>query len=190
MSASRISGVLAGLVLLLTGPLVADPSTLGPAVGTAIPAIETVDQDGTAQRLATLRGERGAVLVFFRSADWCPFCQRQLIDLKSISAEATALGYPLVGVSYDTPAKLRKFARQRKIDYTLLSDESSAIIDAFGIRNTEYGSGHYAEGVPHPVIFVVDQNGRVLEKFSREGYKERPEPEVVIGALRTLAAGR
>jgi hypothetical protein len=42
----------------------------GPAVGTKIPAFEAPDQNGKVQTLDSIRGPKGAVLVFVRSADW------------------------------------------------------------------------------------------------------------------------
>ena len=42
----------------------------GPAVGSTIPAFELPDLNGHTQSLSTLAGPKGAMLVFFRSADW------------------------------------------------------------------------------------------------------------------------
>ena len=42
----------------------------GPEIGQKIPAFETHDQNGKVQTLATLRGPKGLVLFFVRSADW------------------------------------------------------------------------------------------------------------------------
>jgi cytochrome oxidase Cu insertion factor (SCO1/SenC/PrrC family) len=42
----------------------------GPAVGSKIPAFELKDQDGKTHTLASLLGPKGAVILFFRSADW------------------------------------------------------------------------------------------------------------------------
>lgn len=42
----------------------------GPAVGKRIPRLEARDQTGKLQTLETLRGRKGLVLLFFRSADW------------------------------------------------------------------------------------------------------------------------
>ena len=43
---------------------------LGPTVGTAIPSIEATDQNGKTQSFASLRGPKGAFVLFIRSADW------------------------------------------------------------------------------------------------------------------------
>ena len=42
----------------------------GPPVGANAPAIEAADHDGMTRDLASLRGERGVLLVLSRSADW------------------------------------------------------------------------------------------------------------------------
>ena len=42
----------------------------GPPVGSKMPGFELKDQDGKTHTLASLLGPKGAVIVFFRSADW------------------------------------------------------------------------------------------------------------------------
>jgi len=46
-----------------------NPKT-GPPVGATIPGFEVVDQSGNQQTFETLRGPKGLVLLFVRSADW------------------------------------------------------------------------------------------------------------------------
>jgi hypothetical protein len=42
----------------------------GPEVGQEVPAFSALDQHGRTQTLESILGPRGAMLVFFRSADW------------------------------------------------------------------------------------------------------------------------
>jgi len=42
----------------------------GPDVGSTVPAFEAPDQNGQLQNLRSILGPKGALLVFFRSADW------------------------------------------------------------------------------------------------------------------------
>ena len=55
------------LMALLRGPTAAD---LGPSVGQPLPAFQVPDQDGRPRSFESLRGPKGLLLVFFRSADW------------------------------------------------------------------------------------------------------------------------
>lgn len=47
-----------------------DTSKLGPQIGQAVPPIAGVDQFGNSHTLNSVYGPKGAMLVFFRSADW------------------------------------------------------------------------------------------------------------------------
>ena len=47
-----------------------DVSRLGPQVGTRVPDFSLRDQAGRTRTLESIVGSRGAMLVFFRSADW------------------------------------------------------------------------------------------------------------------------
>ena len=47
-----------------------DVSKLGPQVGALVPDFALKDQTGKAWTRQTIMGPKGAMLVFFRSADW------------------------------------------------------------------------------------------------------------------------
>jgi hypothetical protein len=57
------------LIALFAGSLVAATPT-GPEVGTKAPGFELRDANGVTHTLSSLLGPKGAMLVFFRSADW------------------------------------------------------------------------------------------------------------------------
>jgi hypothetical protein len=57
-----------GLEAQLPPPV--DASKVGPQVGSAVPPINGTDQFGRVHTLASVSGPKGAMLVFFRSADW------------------------------------------------------------------------------------------------------------------------
>jgi hypothetical protein len=60
--------LLFGVVMLAAQA--ADPQTLGPKIGERVPDFSLPDQHGTTRTLQSTSGPKGAVLVFFRSADW------------------------------------------------------------------------------------------------------------------------
>jgi hypothetical protein len=43
---------------------------IGPPVGARVPDFQAVDQTGASRSLASILGSQGALLVFYRSADW------------------------------------------------------------------------------------------------------------------------
>ena len=48
----------------------ADLEKLGPQVGQSVPDFSLPDQNGTTRTLKSILGPNGAMLVFFRSAEW------------------------------------------------------------------------------------------------------------------------
>src|SRR4051794_11189922 len=72
----------------------------GPEVGAVFPdELKLQDQSGKQQSLKALMGKNGIAVFFVRSADWCPFCKRQLADANGHLAEFKALGLNMVSVS-------------------------------------------------------------------------------------------
>jgi hypothetical protein len=47
-----------------------DYAAIGPQVGQTVPAFSLPDQNGVLRTLASIGGPNGAMIVFFRSADW------------------------------------------------------------------------------------------------------------------------
>lgn len=157
---------------------------VGPDVGTTIPAdFMARDAKGTEVNYADVTGDKGLVLGFVRSASWCPFCQTQMKDLQNIAADLKERGYELAVLSYDAPKILDQFAKKQQITYTLLSDEGSKMIDAFDVRDPQYGPDSMAHGVPQPVVMIIDPDGTVQGKLALEGYRDRPELEAIMAEV-------
>lgn len=167
---------LAAIVALLAAPVLAEP-----AIGDSLPAgFAPKDQAGTVRRLDSLSGPNGLVLLFARSAKWCPYCQVQMKELVSATGLLAAKGYGLAVLTYDAPEVLANFASRQGIPYPLLSDEGSQAIAALGIRDPAYPAGHFAHGVPWPTVLVVDPKGRILATDISKDYRKRPSTAEVI----------
>jgi peroxiredoxin len=190
-SALRIAASLA--LMTFVGGFLANAASvedLGPPVGVKAPDIGTrPDQTGKPRTLPDLMGKNGLVLMFFRSADWCPYCQAQLIEVNSGVAEIEKRGYRVAALSYDSPEILQAFTAKRHIAYTFLSDPKSEVIDTYKLRDPQYKPGSRAYGVPRPIIFVLDKDGVIKAKLYEESYKVRPPVTVVISTLDGLDKG-
>lgn len=157
------------------------------AIGAKMPAVFSAkDASGKPRSLASVAGKKGTVLVLYRSAKWCPYCQAQLKELKAAQAELGTRGYNIVGLSYDAPETLAAFANKTGIGYTLLSDEKSAMIDALGLRDPAYAAGSFAAGVPKSSTLIIDKAGVVRWKSVATDYKIRPQNATIIAAIDAL----
>ena len=94
-------------------------------------------------------------------------------------------------ISVDGPAESREFAAKISADgkgdvsFPILSDPGHRLIDAYGIRDPDY-NGQKFEGIPHPSVYIIDKDGRVVWSKVEKEYKERPNNDEVRAALKDL----
>lgn len=174
-----------------------DVSKLGPRVGQRVPDFTLPDQHGKSRTLQSVMGPKGAMIVFYRSADWCPYCKTQLLELQSQYETLRKDGLGVVGISYDSREILAAFSKQHGITFPLLSDEGSETITRYGILNTvaeeglgpngkdpaviarvklyvsANGANERQRGIPFPGTFIVDRGGRVKARFFEDSYTVR-----------------
>jgi peroxiredoxin len=156
-------------------------SEVGLRAGQKAPGFSARDQFGKMQTLDLLKGSKGTVLLFYRSADWCPYCKGQLIQLQAAKERFEKQGIKLVGISYDSVEILKYFSDRRKIDFPLLSDPDSKIIRMYQVLNSE-AIGPNA-GMARPGYFYVDTDGMIREKFFEAKYRERLTGNTVLAKL-------
>lgn len=157
---------------------------VGLQVGDMIPTgFEVLDVDGKPVKLQQIMGEKGAILLFVRSLEWCPYCISQVKEWSSKAPEIKAMGYHVSSISYDLPETIKHFTDKQALQLSTLSDAKSKMIMEFGILNTTMKPGTRFYGIPHPTIYVVDRNGKITHRFAEEGYKERPLMEDVLADL-------
>lgn len=152
-----------------------EPNPLpGLTPGERIPSISAIDQNGSSQTFDSLKGKNGLLLLFSRSADWCPFCKLQLMQLQQAKREFEAKGIRVASITYDSQAILKSFADRKGITYPMLSDPQSQIIRAFGILNPE-GMG-FAAGIPYPGMYYINPDGLIRRRFFEAQYSDRFTP--------------
>ncbi|MBK9163904.1 MAG: redoxin domain-containing protein [Acidobacteria bacterium] len=144
------------------------------AVGQAAPDFTLNDHNGQSVTLSTLG--RPAVIVFYRGY-WCPFCAKQLADLRGLLKASDDVA--MFAISVDPAEKSRELAAKiekdgkGKMNFRLLSDPESKTIDAYGVYDPSY-AGKGFDGIPHASVFVIDGQGKVVWARIETDYKQRP----------------
>lgn len=177
--------ILIGLSLL---PLVtqANPESInaGPKLGGQIASLNVLDQFSDRQQIKNLMGKNGTIIVLFRSADWCPFCKRHLLELNAEVQAFKSKGYGVTAISYDSPDILRMFAQQNKLEFSLLSDQNVESFKSLNVVNARYSPGDKHYGIPYPGVIVIDSDGKVIHKYFFEGYKKRVKFKTLLNDLK------
>jgi len=127
-------------------------------VGDAVPEVMLKDADGADFTLARYRG-KPLVVYFYPKAD-TPGCTSEAKDFTALAADFAALGMPVVGISRDKPARLKKFAEKYGLTVTLASDEPGEMCEAFGtwVEKSLYGRKYM--GIER-ASFLVGADGKI-----------------------------
>jgi peroxiredoxin Q/BCP len=128
--------------------------------GQAAPDFTLLDQDEHPVSLSDFRGRR--VIVYFYPAAQTPGCTTQACDFRDSLASLQGAGYTVLGVSRDTPEKLRSFRDSDGLTFPLLSDPDHAVHEAYGAWGEKQNYGKTITGVLRST-FVVDEEGRIVE---------------------------
>lgn len=154
----------------------------GLPIGRSAPGFTLADQTGTKVSLESLLAKGPVAVVFHRSVDWCLYCKLQMIQLQRIKKEIEDAGGQLVAISYDSPDKLKTYAKRQKITFPMLSDVGSKTIDAYDMRYKD--APPETTGFSRHGTFIIDQQGIIRNKIVRLSYKERPAIDALISSLK------
>lgn len=129
-------------------------------IGDKMPTFEVVNQDGEKVTSADLIGKK--TIIYFYPKDNTSGCTTEACNLRDNFAALTAKGYNVVGVSKDSTASHRKFIDKYELPFTLLSDTSTEMLQAFGAWGEKKFCGKTCVGTLRRT-FIFDEQGTLTE---------------------------
>ena len=109
------------------------------------------DFDRQLQPLAKYKGQ--PMLVYFW-ATWCTSCKQEVPELKALHEKYKGRKLQVIGISVDNTDKVREFAKEYAINYTLLLGSNDAIALSKQLGNTVGGL---------PFAVVIDAKGNIVK---------------------------
>ena len=106
-----------------------------------------------------------------------------------MQSEFEKIGLNVAGMTYDDQEIIREFHQEWEIGFPMLKDVDRQHVEAWGIRNEQYGEGSFAYGIPHPGVVLLSPEGKILAKFAEPGYRSRPDWDSVIDEMRSVVGG-
>ena len=138
--------------------------------GDKMPYFEVVDQDGNKVTSNDLIGKK--TIVYFYPKDNTSGCTAEACNLRDNYEALQAQGYNVVGVSKDSAASHRKFADKYELPFTLLSDTSTEMLQAFGAWGEKKMCGKTCVGTLR-CTFIFNEDGtleRMIEKVDTKDH--------------------
>ena len=139
-------------------------------IGDKMPHFEVVNQDGEKVTSADLIGKK--TIIYFYPKDNTSGCTAEACSLRDNYEALLARGYNIVGVSKDSVASHRKFIDKYELPFTLLSDTSTQMLQAFGAWGEKKFCGKTCVGTLRRT-FIFDEQGiltEIIEKVDTKNH--------------------
>ena len=151
--------------------------------GATAPQFTLPDQDGNPVSLADYAGKT-VVLYFYPKAD-TPGCTVQACGVRDHLPNYAEAGAVVIGVSPDSVRRVKRFADDESLDFTLLADEEHAVCEQYGVWAEKSMYGRTFWGATR-TTFVIDGDGTVRHVIPKAS--PRTHDDEVLGVLERLAA--
>ena len=124
--------------------------------GDRMPDFEVMDQDGNKVSSKDLIGKK--TIIYFYPKDNTSGCTAEACNLRDNHEALVAKGYNVVGVSKDSVKSHKNFKEKYDLPFTLLSDTSTEMLQAFGAWGEKKMCGKSVMGTIRKT-FIFDENG-------------------------------
>ena len=146
-------------------------------VGDKIPEIFGVDQDGKEIKASDYRGQK-IILYTYPKAN-TPGCTAEACSLQAHKEELAAAGYAIIGVSKDRVELQRKFADKQGLDFPLIADTETTLLQAIGAWGEKVNYGRRTLGILR-TTYLVNEEGIVEKIFTPKEIKTKIHAEQIL----------
>ena len=138
-------------------------------IGDIAPAINSIDENGEVITLSQFKGKK--VVLYFYPKDMTPGCTMQSCNLRDNYQFLLENGYVVLGCSADSPERHLKFIAKHELPFSLISDESKEVLNAYGVWGPKKFMGREYDGI-HRTTFVIDEKGIIEDIITKVKTKE------------------
>ncbi|MDY5738199.1 MAG: peroxiredoxin [Candidatus Onthomorpha sp.] len=146
-------------------------------VGDKIPEVLGIDQDGREIKSSDYRG-RKIVLYSYPKANTSG-CTAEACSLQAHKGELAAAGYDIIGVSKDKQALQKKFADTNGLEFPLIADTDTSLLQALGCWGEKVACGRRTIGTLR-TTYLVDEQGIIEKVFTPKEIKTKIHAEQIL----------
>jgi thioredoxin-dependent peroxiredoxin len=143
-----------------------------PAAGTPAPDFTLARDDASSVSLKDFAG-KALVLYFYPKAD-TPGCTKEAMAFNALRKEFEAASTAILGVSADPVKAQAKFKTKYELGFALASDETHAMLEAYGVWVEKSMYGKTYMGIERST-FLIGKDGRIARvwpKVKVDGHAE------------------
>ena len=140
-------------------------------LGSKAPDFRLMDQNGEYRTLKEFRGKK--VVLYFYPKDMTSGCTKQACSFAELYPQFREKDAVVIGVSKDSVASHKKFEEKYGLPFTLLSDESRAVLQAYDVWKEKTLYGKKSMGVVRST-YLIDEKGIIVKAFSNVKAADNP----------------
>ena len=191
------TNLLSSLLLILLSFMVST-NPEGLKVNDKAPNFSAKDQNGKTVELNKLIKSGSVVIVFYRG-EWCPYCNKQLMELEDSLALITSKEASIIAVSPEKQENITKTIQKTKATYSIISDDSLKIMSAYKVAfeldeqtNEKYKkwginlsdkNGNNGNNLPVPAVYIINKEGKITYRYFDVNYKKRVSVSEILSHL-------
>lgn len=146
-------------------------------VGDKIPEILGIDQNGNEIKASDYRG-RKIVLYSYPKANTSG-CTAEACSLQQHKAELEAAGYSIIGISKDKQESQKKFATNYNLEFPLIADTSTELLQQLGAWGEKVSCGRRTVGTLR-TTYLVNEEGVIEKIFTPKEIKTKIHAEQIL----------
>lgn len=146
-------------------------------IGDKIPEILGKDQNGKEIRTSDYKG-RKIVLYSYPKANTSG-CTAEACSLQAHKEELAAAGYEIIGVSKDKESLQKKFADAHGLEFPLIADTETSLLQTLGCWGEKVACGHRTIGTLR-TTYLVNEEGVIEKIFTPKEIKTKIHAEQIL----------
>ena len=151
-------------------------------IGDKIPEILGRDQNGNEIKASDYRGKK-IVLYSYPKAN-TPGCTAEACSLQAHKAQLQAAGYEIIGVSKDKEALQKKFADAQGLEFPLIADTETTLLQALGCWGEKVACGRRTIGTLR-TTYLINEEGIIEKIFTPKEIKTKIHAEQILDYIKT-----
>lgn len=153
-------------------------------IGDKIPDVLGIDQDGREIKSADYRG-RKLVLYSYPKANTSG-CTAEACSLQAHKQELEASGYSIIGVSKDKQASQKKFADAQGLEFPLIADTDTTLLQSLGCWGEKVACGRKTIGTLR-TTYLVNEDGIIEKIFTPKEIKTKIHAEQILDYINSVS---
>lgn len=150
-------------------------------IGDKLPEILGTDQNGNTIKASDFAGRK--LVLYAYPKDNTSGCTAEACSLRDHKEQLQQLGFEILGISKDSAASHQKFIEKQQLNFNLIADTSTSLLQQLGAWGEKNMCGKKTIGTLR-TTFLVDEQGIITHIFGPKQIKTKEHAQQILNVIR------